>query len=290
MAEIKLNHLTKSFGHQPVLTDLTTTILPGQIYGLLGRNGAGKSTLLNLMVNRIFPTRGTITLAGANINNNGAALGQCYLMSEVTLARRWTRLGELMVDADRFYGHFNWERARQMLQEFGLSERDRLHRLSTGLRTAAKLTVALNVNANYVFLDEPTLGLDASHRQFFYQKLLQAYQTRPRTFVLSTHLIAEAAKLLNRVVILDQGQIVVNQPVDSFLADAHTVSGPTAVVNQYLGERPVQQRRELGRLTEALVMGALPTAPVPAQVTVATADLQAAFMALTKEGTTNASK
>lgn len=284
MAEIKLDRVTKRFGHQPVLTDVTTTLLPGQIYGLLGRNGAGKSTLLNLIANRNFLTSGAITLDGENINNNGAALSQCYLMSEVTLANRWARVSDLMVDADRFYGHFNWTHAREMLQQFGINERARLNKLSTGLRTAAKLTIALNVNANYVFLDEPTLGLDAGHRQYFYQELLKSYQTRPRTFVLSTHLINEAANLLNRVLILHQGRLLVDQPVSDLLARFHTVAGPTTLVNQFAADLNVLNRRELGRLTEVIVMGQLPDQrPLPDQVTIEAVGLQDAFMALTKE-------
>ena len=86
--------------------------------------------------------------------------------------------------------------------------------------------MALNVNANYIFLDEPTLGLDANHRELFYQELMRTYEERPRTFVISTHLISEVQQLLEDVIILDHATIIKNEAVTDLLANAYEISGP----------------------------------------------------------------
>lgn len=74
METLKVSQITKKYGRQTILDDISLTIQPGKIYGLLGRNGAGKSTLLNLIVNRILPTNGTIKLGNDEINDNDAGL------------------------------------------------------------------------------------------------------------------------------------------------------------------------------------------------------------------------
>ncbi|MDD6865561.1 MAG: ATP-binding cassette domain-containing protein, partial [Lactobacillus sp.] len=73
MELLKVSQLTKKYGRQTILDDISLTLSPGKIYGLLGRNGAGKSTLLNLIVNRILPNSGTIKLGNDDINDNDAA-------------------------------------------------------------------------------------------------------------------------------------------------------------------------------------------------------------------------
>ena len=175
METLKVSQITKKYGRQTILDDISLTIHPGKIYGLLGRNGAGKSTLLNLIVNRILPTSGTIKLGNDEINDNDAALTQFYLMSEVSLYPKHVTLKQMWEMADLSYGSFNFNRARRLLKEFDIQDENvKLSNLSTGLQTAAKLIVALSVNANYIFLDEPILGLDANHRDVFYQELLKA--------------------------------------------------------------------------------------------------------------------
>lgn len=282
MATLKINQLTKRFGRHTILDNLDFTIEANKIYGLLGRNGAGKSTLLNIINNRNFPTDGEVLLDDASINNNSAALQQLYLMSETNMSPKRTRVSDMFRLADDGYGQFNFALAHRLTKAFGVQEKAHLSNLSTGLTTIAKLITALCVNADFIFLDEPTLGLDAGHRELFYRELLKTYEERPRTFVLSTHLISEVQPLVEHVWILDDHQFICNENVDDLLANAYAISGPAELVDEYTTELKVLDHQTIGNIKTVYVVQPLDeTKVIPDRVKIEHIDLQKAFMALT---------
>lgn len=261
---------------------MSFNLAPAKIYGLLGRNGAGKSTLLNIITNRIFPTSGMVAMGPQNVNNNDEELGKIYLMSESNMYPKTTRVKRMLADADSFYGKFDFANARRMLGQFGINEKARFSNLSTGQKTAVKITIALNVNAPYVLLDEPTLGLDVNYRETFYRELLRTYSEKPRTFVLSTHLISEVQQLVEDVLILHEGKIIVNEPVEELLGRAFLVSGPAQLVDEYTAGQTTTDSQTIGNLKETAVIGELDALrPIPDQVQIKHLDLQRAFTALT---------
>lgn len=282
MAKLKINQLTKRFGRHTILDHLDFTIEANKIYGLLGRNGAGKSTLLNIINNRNFPTDGEVLLDDASINNNSAALQQLYLMSETNTYPKRTRVSDMFRLADDGYGHFNFTLAHRLTKAFGVQEKAHLSNLSTGLTTIAKLITALCVNADFIFLDEPTLGLDAGHRELFYRELMKTYEERPRTFVLSTHLISEVQPLVEHVWILDDHQFICNENVDDLLANAYAISGPAELVDEYTTELKVLDHQTISNIKTVYVVQPLDeTKVIPDRVKIEHIDLQKAFMALT---------
>lgn len=280
--ELMINHVTKRYRRHTVIDEVSFNLAPAKIYGLLGRNGAGKSTLLNIITNRIFPTSGMVAMGPQNVNNNDEELGKIYLMSESNMYPKTTRVKRMLSDADRFYGKFDFANARRMLGQFGINEKDRFSNLSTGQKTAVKITIALNVNAQYVLLDEPTLGLDVNYRKTFYRELLRTYSEKPRTFVLSTHLISEVQQLVEDVLILHEGKIIVNEPVEELLRRAFLVSGPAQLVDEYTAGQTTTDSQTIGNLKETAVIGELDALrPIPDQVQIKHLDLQRAFTALT---------
>lgn len=280
--ELMVNHVTKRYRRHTVIDEVNFNLAPAKIYGLLGRNGAGKSTLLNIITNRIFPTSGMVAMGPQNVNNNDEELGKIYLMSESNMYPKTTRVKRMLSDADRFYGKFDFANARRMLGQFGINEKARFSNLSTGQKTAVKITIALNVNAQYVLLDEPTLGLDVNYRETFYRELLRTYSEKPRTFVLSTHLISEVQQLVEDVLILHEGKIIVNEPVEELLGRAFLVSGPAQLVDEYTAGQTTTDSQTIGNLKETAVIGELDALrPIPDQVQIKHLDLQRAFTALT---------
>ena len=285
MEKLKVQTITKRYGRKVILDAVSFELQPAKIYGLLGRNGAGKSTLLNIITNRIFANQGAVMLGEQNVNNNQASLGQFYLMSEAELNLKHTKIKDLFSGAELAYGNFDFENARRMLTAFKISEDQTLAKLSTGLKTAAKLTVAFNVNADYIFLDEPTLGLDANHRELFYHELMRTYGERPRTFVISTHLINEVQQLLENVIILDRGKIIVDEPVIDLLAKAYEISGPANLVDQYTHGLKILTSHNFSRIKTVTVVEKLAEQrTLPDQVKVDHLDLQKTFTALTDGG------
>jgi ABC-2 type transport system ATP-binding protein len=103
--------------------------------------------------------------------------------------------------------------------------------------------------------DEPYAGLDAVARQIFYDRLLAGYADFPRTVVLSTHLIDEAAALFENVVVLDRGRVVLDTAADGLRGMLTTVSGPVLAVDSFTQRRPVWERRRLGAQASVVMVG-----------------------------------
>ena len=284
MEQLKISHLSKKFGRRVILDDVSFTLEPAKIYGLLGRNGAGKSTLLNLISNRIFPTSGSIKLGDQEVNTD-QTLDQVFLIGEDNLYYKQVKINQMFDLADGAYGNFDYQNAEQMLKRFELDGNQKFTKLSTGQKTAAKISLALNVDADYIFLDEPVLGLDANHREIFYQELIKSYQKRPRTIVLSTHLIDEIQQLVEHVILIDHHRVLEDANVQSLLDLAYDISGPAKLVDQYTEGLNVLSTTDLGNIRTAHVFDQLPEDRIlPDQVQVGHYDLQHLFIYLTNGG------
>ena len=284
MEQLKISHLSKKFGRRVILDDVSFTLEPAKIYGLLGRNGAGKSTLLNLISNRIFPTSGSIKLGDQEVNTD-QTLDQVFLIGEDNLYYKQVKINQMFDLADGAYGNFDYQNAEQMLKRFELEGNQKFAKLSTGQKTAAKISLALNVDADYIFLDEPVLGLDVNHREIFSQELIKSYQKRPRTIVLSTHLIDEIQQLVEHVILIDRHQVLEDTDVQDLLDRAYDISGPAKLVDQYTEGLNVLSTTDLGNIRTAHVFDQLPEDRIlPDQVQVGHYDLQHLFIYLTNGG------
>lgn len=284
MEQLKISHLSKKFGRRVILDDVSFTLEPAKIYGLLGRNGAGKSTLLNLISNRIFPTSGSIKLGDQEVNTD-QTLDKIFLIGEDNLYYKQVKINQMFDLADGAYGNFDYQNAEQMLKQFELDGNQKFAKLSTGQKTAAKISLALNVDADYIFLDEPVLGLDANHREIFYQELIKSYQKRPRTIVLSTHLIDEIQQLVEHVILIARHRVLEDADVQDLLDRAYDISGPAKLVDQYTEGLNVLSTTDLGNIRTAHVFDQLPEDRIlPDQVQIGHYDLQHLFIYLTNGG------
>lgn len=277
-----INQVSKTYKEKKALDQISWKIEPEKIYGLLGRNGAGKSTLLNIVANRSFQSEGTVTLDGTVITDNEGALNKIYLMSEDNLYPGNLKVKKCFQLTAAFYGSFDWDLAQEMTVAFELNQNVSLRKLSTGYRSIAKLIMALCVPVDYIFLDEPVLGLDANHRDLFYHFLLTAYAKRPRTFVISTHLIEEVANLLEEVIILDGGKVLRKATTEDIQLAGKVLKGPKEAIAALIKELHVIGQEELGGMTSVYVEGELPK-NLPLDVTVAPLNLQTYFVQLTKK-------
>ncbi len=247
-----IENLYKTYGKKNVLNNISVNFQAEKIYGLLGNNGAGKSTLLNIINNRIFDTKGKITLDGRLVTENEKSLNNIHLMSEDDLYPSKLKIKSLFHLMEGFYGNFDWRLANEMLSEFELEPTKRMNKLSTGYRSIAKLIIALCVPCEYIFLDEPVLGLDANHRELFYNYLIETYQENPRTFVISTHLIEEISNLLEKVIILDKGKIIKDDSVENILENTHIVTGSIEEVETFTKQLQILEKNNSGRFSYRL--------------------------------------
>ncbi len=277
---IVIRNLTKSFGTNLVLDQISLTIEKDGIYGLLGRNGAGKTTLLNLISNRLFPTDGEIYIDGMVAAENDEAQGRVYMMSEQELYPEIYTVKRIFQATSYFYS-FDMEYAKELCERFELNPKKKLNELSTGYRSIYKVIIALCVGADYIFLDEPVLGLDANHRDLFYRCLLEAYAKRPRTFVISTHLIEEVSNVVEHVFIIKKGKLIRNESCESLLTSGYTVAGPIKLVDEFIKGKEVLGETVLGGLKTVSILGTLNKKEEQVGLEIGKMDLQKLFIELT---------
>lgn len=254
---IKLEGVTKTFGKTCALDRVSVTFADGKIYGLLGNNGAGKSTMLNLITDRYRPDGGSITVDGAPVQDNDAVLGSIMLVGEQNFFPDGWSVRRAFKAAKVLDAGFELDYALALAKKFGLNAKKKIESLSTGYGTIFRVILALASSAQYLLLDEPVLGLDAQNREMFYRELMDNYGKNPRTFIISTHLIAEVENMIEEAVIVCDGHILQAAPAAELVADAYTVTGAAGVVDAYLVGKTVLASHSIGGLKSATLRGKL---------------------------------
>ncbi|MBC3795863.1 ABC transporter ATP-binding protein [Acetobacterium tundrae] len=283
MNGIEVNNITKRFGDTLALNQVSLKFEPNKIYGLLGRNGAGKSTLLNIITNRLFPDEGDIKIEGLASAENDEAQNKVYLMSEKNLYPDSMSCREVFKWSRMFYPNFDLEYAMELAKQFGLDINKKIKTLSTGFSSIFKIVIALSVNTPYVLFDEPILGLDANHREMFYKLLIKKYSLSPFTAIISTHLIEEVAMMLENVMIIKNGELLINESCETLLKSGYSVSGTAKQIDAFIMGKEVISIDALGGLKTATIIGAVDKNTIPLGLEMTGLDLQKFFIKLTNE-------
>ncbi|MBD7916033.1 ABC transporter ATP-binding protein [Clostridium sp. Sa3CUN1] len=257
MAIIKISNLSKDYGKHRVLDNITLTIEENKIYGLLGRNGAGKTTLLNLINNRIFPTEGNITIDGESVVENNKVIRKISFMTEQNLYPEGMKIKNLYKWIKEFYESFDIDYALSLSGKFELDINKKFKELSTGYSSIFKIIVTLASGAEILIFDEPVLGLDANHRDLFYKELVSNYIDKPKTIILSTHIIEEVSEILEKVIIIKDGKVLDDKEVEGLLSEAYIVSGASENVKKYIENKKCINIESMAGFKSATVIGKL---------------------------------
>ena len=259
---ISVAGLSRRYRGQLALDNISFDIEPGSITGLLGRNGAGKTTLMRILVGAEFPSAGSVTMLGASPIKSDALLHRMVFVREDQRYPDYGLPGGFKVwhalrAASWFYPDWDAELAEALVADFGLPPGRAVKRLSRGMRSALGIVMGLAARAEVTLFDEPYAGLDPVARQLFYDRMLADYAEHPRTVLLSTHLIDEAAGLLERVVVIDRGKVVLDAAADEVRGSATSVSGSAIAVAEFTAGRRIWDRRRIASQESAVVAGAL---------------------------------
>lgn len=258
MSKMICENLTKAYGKKTVLENLNLTLESGKIYGLIGRNGAGKTTMLSIMSNQNPASGGRVTLDGENIWENRKALDRICFSRELNISAE-SGLGAYTVKkylaaAACYFAHWDKDMAKRLLEQFELNPKTKLNKLSKGMLSMVTIIVALASKAEFTFLDEPVAGLDVVAREQFYKLLLDEYTETGRTFVISTHIIEEAADVMEEVIILDKGQIIRHQNTQELIDSARYVTGLADQVDGAVDGLEQHHAEKMGRSKGATVL------------------------------------
>jgi ABC-2 type transport system ATP-binding protein len=251
---ISVTGLTRRYPDQVALDDVHLTIGDQTITGLLGRNGAGKTTLLRILAGQEFPSSGSVRVLGSSPAENENVLRRLVLVRE-DQAYPDFKVRHALRAASFCYPNWDAGLASSLPEDFGLRPGMAIKSLSRGQRSALGITIGLAARAEVTLFDEPYAGLDAVARQVFYDRLLADYADFPRTVLLSTHLIDEAAALFENVVVIDRGRVVLDTAADGLRGMVTAVSGPVLAVDSFTGGRPVWERRGLGSQASVVMVG-----------------------------------
>ena len=156
--------------------------------------------------------------------------------------------------------------------------------LSKGYQSIFKLTIALSLHVPYVVFDEPVLGLDANHRELFYELLLQDYENYQRTIIIATHLIEEVANIIEEVVLIDKGRVLLQETVETLMNKGYCISGLAGEVDDYCKDKNVIGYDELGNLKLAYILGEKEQLPKNSRLQISNMNLQKLFVKLTEKG------
>ena len=283
---LKAERLCKSYGKTQVLHDLDLELEPGKIYGLIGRNGAGKTTLLGILSSQNTMDSGSVTYGGEKVWENQKVLNDiCFsreLQPTLFTGQNTMKVKHYLKAARIFWPHWDEEYAQRLLAEFKLDPKKKIFQLSKGQMSMVTILIALASRAPVTILDEPAAGLDVVMRERFYQLLLEDFTQTGRTFVVSTHIIEEAASVFERVIILDEGRIIEDAPTDELVSQFHYVSGREDVVDEVTRGLSVLSTQQLGRQKTVAVRGEgiKLNAAQTADVDVVPMNLQKVFVAL----------
>lgn len=288
MSKLVCENLTKQYGSKTVLDHVNLTLESGKIYGLIGRNGAGKTTLLSLMSNQNPISAGTATIDGQRIWENPKALSRICFSRELNLSAESAlssyTLKAYLRAAETYLPHWDKEMAARLLELFGLEKKKKLGKLSKGMLSMVTILVAMASKAEFTFLDEPVAGLDVVAREQFYQLLLEEYTETGRTFVLSTHIIEEAADVMEEVIILDRGKILLKENTQELVDRARYVTGLADQVDGATAGLPCHHVENIGRSKAVTVLLPAGEDLNPGyDVTVQPVNLQKLFVALCGE-------
>ena len=252
-AIIEADHLGRRYGAVHAVDDVSFSIPENTICGLLGRNGAGKSTLMQLITGQEFPSSGSVRVAGKNPVENAGVLSRVAFVKESQKYPDDFKPRHVFKAAPSFFEHWDAAFAARLIDDFRLPLNTRIKKLSRGQLSSIGVIVGLAARAPITLLDEPYLGLDAVARQLFYDTLIADYAAHPRTILLSTHLIDEAADLLEHVLVIDQGRIIIDAAADDLRGRAMTVVGRASDVDAFVQGRTVLHRDGLGALASVTI-------------------------------------
>ena len=210
---IEIKDLAFSYGKTPVLKSITTTLEEGRIYGLLGENGVGKTTLLTLLCGLKKVGAGSISTDGENPFDRTPALlqKQFYLPDEVLPVAMKAEC--FAKERGAFWPDYDHSMFLEIMKEFENDPSKKMNQMSAGQLKKTYISLALACGCKYIFMDEPTNGLDIPSKTQFRSAIMK-YTSDDSTIVISTHQVRDLENIIDPIIILDRQDVLLNASVE----------------------------------------------------------------------------
>ncbi|HMB72200.1 MAG TPA: ABC transporter ATP-binding protein [Gammaproteobacteria bacterium] len=214
---IKLDQLEKCFDSHEVLRSISAEVRTGDVIGLLGLNGAGKTTLLETALGFAVPDSGSTSLFG----RPASAIADERIKHRIGFVPQQDELIETMKGSEflgligRFYSSWNSDLIGRLARDWDVPLGKPAMKLSVGQRQKLSILAALGHEPELIVLDEPVASLDPLARRIFLQELIGMVSSGERTIVFSTHIVSDLERIANRVWVLKDGRLVVDEALDN---------------------------------------------------------------------------
>lgn len=253
MNVIKAKNLTKKYKDTIALDDFSISIPENKIVGLIGRNGAGKTTLLKACAGRIKQSSGELLVFNEKVFDNLNVLSKLVFVDEEAQYDEAYKAKEIIALAKCYYQSWDDELANKLIKHFGLNTNKKYKKLSRGMKTQVNIIIGICSRMPLTILDEPTLGLDAAVRKDFYNILLRDYMSHPRTIVISSHLLNEIEILLEDIILIDEGKLLMNMPIEEFRNYGVAIVGKKEFLKEFTENRQVLEESALGNSAKYII-------------------------------------
>lgn len=204
-------NLCKRYGSVQALDNVSFTVEPGRVVGLLGPNGSGKTTLIKLANGLLTPTGGELLINGQKPGKTTRA--QVSYLPDRPCLPEWMSAEKLLNMFSDFYADFQPDKAREMLEKLGIDPKQKIKQMSKGTREKVQLILVMSRKAELYLLDEPIGGVDPATRDYILETIIRNYNPSA-SVVISTHLIADVEQVLDDVIFINHGRIVLKSSVD----------------------------------------------------------------------------
>ncbi len=204
---ISVEHLTKDYGYNRGIFDISLDIQQGEVFGYLGTNGSGKTTTIRHMMGFLKPDGGTVTVKGLNPWKAAPDVMKSvsYIPGEIAFPDLKTGTDFFKVQA-QFLGVKDFTYMNHLIDMLGLDPSANLKRMSKGMKQKTAIVAALMGDREILILDEPTTGLDPLMRETFLE-LIREEKAKGRTIFMSSHIFEEIEEVCDRVAIINGGKI-----------------------------------------------------------------------------------
>lgn len=255
---LKVENVRLNIKKETILKNINLELLPGKIYGLLGRNGAGKTSLLSLIASYRKTTGGNITLAGKRVYENDEVMQHVnFLYNPKDTSADNDKVFEYMEGEKIYRNDFDTDYAYELLETFDIDTKKSYSALSQGQQAAVTATLGLASLSKVTIFDEVTNGMDAPTRELFYREVLEAKGREDRIIILSTHIISEMEHLFDDIVMMHKGEILLQEPTDELLEKGFTIAGKAERIRAFTEGKRVINVKFLGALQIDTVLGKL---------------------------------
>ncbi|MFZ6642802.1 ABC transporter ATP-binding protein [Undibacterium sp. TC4M20W] len=244
---ISARGVSKQYGKQRVLDDISFEIAPGRIVGLIGPNGSGKTTTLKSILG-LGNFDGEMQVLGLDPRTQRDALMNdvCFI-ADVAILPRWIKVKQAIDFIAGVHPKFNRAKAEKYLANTKLTPDMKVRAMSKGMIVQLHLALVMAIDAKLLVLDEPTLGLDILYRKQFYQNLLEDYFDENKTIIITTHQVEEVEHILSDLIFINEGKIVLETSMEQMAGRFVEVMVAPENMQKAIALQPIDQRAVFGK-------------------------------------------